>query len=51
MSEQILSVNSAAIGFDDVEPLIEGVELRLREGEIVGLTGRSGIGKTTLIRT
>ena len=51
MSQQILSVNSATIGFDDAEPLIEGVELRLREGEIVGLTGRSGIGKTTLIRT
>jgi len=51
VSEQILSVNSAAIGFDDAEPLIEDLELRLREGEIVGLTGRSGIGKTTLIRT
>ncbi|MFL2493442.1 MAG: ATP-binding cassette domain-containing protein [Candidatus Thalassarchaeum sp.] len=51
MSDQILSVDSADIGFNDAEPLIEGVELTLGEGEILGLTGRSGIGKTTLIRT
>tara|TARA_B100000029_G_C17302311_1_gene861151 strand:- start:16 stop:744 length:729 start_codon:yes stop_codon:yes gene_type:complete len=51
VSEQALCVSSVDIGFDAVEPLIEGVELSLREGEIVGLTGKSGIGKTTLIRT
>ena len=51
MSEQILSISSADIGFDDADSLIESVELSVDEGEIVGLTGRSGIGKTTLIRT
>ena len=51
MSEQVLSISSVDIGFDSADSLIEDVELSVDEGEIVGLTGRSGIGKTTLIRT
>jgi len=32
------------------DPIIEGVEFRLREGEVLVVTGKSGTGKTTLLR-
>ena len=50
-SEPILSIQAAEIGFEDSRPLLEGCNLEIGPGEIVGLIGRSGIGKTTLIRT
>jgi|TARA_B100002052_G_scaffold160652_1_gene146287 ABC-type phosphate/phosphonate transport system ATPase subunit len=46
-----LKIEDATIGFDQESPLLESVDLEIRAGEIVGLTGRSGIGKTTLLRT
>jgi len=35
----------------DESHILQGVSLRLRPGEALGLMGRNGVGKTTLIRT
>ena len=32
-------------------PILEGVSLSLQEGDIVGILGHNGMGKTTLLRT
>ena len=46
-----LHFSNASIGFETGKPLIKDVNLTINAGEIVGLIGRSGIGKTTLLRT
>ncbi len=51
MAESVLSIQAAEIGFEKENPLLESFDLEVDSGEIVGLIGRSGIGKTTLLRT
>jgi NitT/TauT family transport system ATP-binding protein len=51
--EEILHVQDVCRGFDKTQGellVLDGVNLSLREGEIVGLLGRSGSGKSTLLR-
>ena len=51
MSEPILRISNAAIGFESSDPLLDSVNLEVYPGEIIGVIGRSGIGKTSLLRT
>lgn len=48
-SHVLVSAKNLALGYGD-EPLFEGVNIDLREGEAVELRGRNGAGKTTLIK-
>jgi branched-chain amino acid transport system ATP-binding protein len=47
---QLLRVQALHAGYGRT-PVLFGVDLQLGPGEIVGLLGRNGMGKTTLVRT
>jgi branched-chain amino acid transport system ATP-binding protein len=46
----ILEARNLSAGYDDSR-VLHGVTFALRTGEAIGLMGRNGMGKTTLIRT
>lgn len=47
----ILKIKNLSIGYSRNNPLIRDIELELREGEIIVITGPNGSGKTTLLKT
>lgn len=46
----ILEVESMVRAYDRFKPVLNGVSFGIEKGEVVGLLGRNGTGKTTLIR-
>jgi branched-chain amino acid transport system ATP-binding protein len=50
MNKPLLKVQQVRAGYGDV-PVLWGVDLEVRAGEIVCLVGSNGVGKTTLMRT
>ncbi len=49
-SETVLDVRSLAAGYDRV-PVVHGIDLTVRAGEVVALLGGNGAGKTTTLLT
>lgn len=49
----LLEIEDLVVGYGDrhARPVLDGVTLALRPGEILGLIGETGSGKTTLART
>ena len=49
VEEPLLKVSRLAGGYGG-KPVLQGVDLTIRAGEIVAVIGRNGVGKTTLMR-
>jgi len=44
-----VAYDSVTFGYKSYEPVLKGVELKIKPGEMIGLVGKSGVGKSTLI--
>lgn len=51
ISQEILRTEQMAIGYPDLAPFLQDINLVIRGGERIALTGPNGGGKTTLMRT
>lgn len=49
MSPSLLEVAGIRAGYGDI-PVLKGIDLEVREGELVSILGANGAGKTTLLR-
>ncbi|PHP68659.1 amidase [Zhengella mangrovi] len=49
-SETALEIRSLAAGYGRI-PVLHGIDLEVRHGEIVGILGHNGMGKSTLLKT
>ena len=48
--ELLLSVRALRAGYGG-KPVLQGIDLDVRRGEIVAVIGRNGVGKSTLMKT
>lgn len=50
MAKALLEIQGLRGGYGG-KPVLQGVDFTVRQGEIVAIIGRNGVGKTTLLRT
>ncbi|MBN1451747.1 MAG: ABC-F family ATP-binding cassette domain-containing protein [Anaerolineales bacterium] len=51
LSKDVLTTENLSVGYPGHEPLLENLNLYIRAGQRIALTGENGAGKTTLLRT
>jgi len=44
-----VAYDSVTFGYKSYEPVLKGIDLKIQPGEMIGLVGKSGVGKSTLI--
>lgn len=49
MPRQVLAVQGLSVGYND-RPVLQGIDLTLADGELLGVVGPNGSGKSTLVR-
>jgi ATP-binding cassette subfamily B protein len=47
--EGAVAFRGVHFGYDRAKPVLKGVDLEVKPGEMIGLVGKSGVGKSTLI--
>lgn len=47
--EGYIDINNISFGYEDAHEVLRGIDLHIKPGEFVGLVGKSGVGKSTLI--
>jgi len=51
LGRSVLACSDLSVGFDEMAPLLEGINLEAKPGARIVLTGPNGTGKTTMLRT
>jgi phospholipid/cholesterol/gamma-HCH transport system ATP-binding protein len=49
-TDHVVAVEEASFAYDARRPILSGISLHIRRGEVVAIMGGSGSGKTTLLR-
>jgi len=51
LADIIISCKDLCVGYEKGEPVLKNIDIEVRRGEVVALSGRNGSGKTTLLKS
>ena len=51
LGRSVMQLENLQVGYEQVKPLLKGINLQVQAGQRIAITGLNGSGKTSLIRT